>query len=272
MARRNETWLELLEVCPWWVSVTLAAGTFVFLRYIFPHFSMHTGDVFQASFFKGAKKLGYSAAPLLGILLLIPVPFSLLNARDRRRTLDSQMGLTSIRDLDWKQFEQLVGEAFRRQGYAVTETGQGGADGGIDLRLRKESEVFLVQCKHWHAYKVSVNIVRELYGLMAAKGVAGGFVITSGNFTEDAKAFASGRNIELIDGPRLATMIAAVQQNSHSITPTTVAAHAIPECPKCNSPMVKRTARQGKNAGGQFWGCSRYPDCGGIRPITVLRT
>lgn len=32
-------------------------------------------------------------------------------------------------------------------------------------------------------------------------------------------------------------------------------------CPKCGSPMVKRVARQGKNAGKEFWGCSTYPKC-----------
>ncbi len=32
-------------------------------------------------------------------------------------------------------------------------------------------------------------------------------------------------------------------------------------CPACGSPMRLRTARRGPNAGSQFWGCSRYPDC-----------
>jgi len=39
-------------------------------------------------------------------------------------------------------------------------------------------------------------------------------------------------------------------------------------CPKCNSPMVRRTARKGPNAGGQFWGCIRYPRCKGTRNIS----
>jgi hypothetical protein len=36
-------------------------------------------------------------------------------------------------------------------------------------------------------------------------------------------------------------------------------------CPRCGSLMVRRTARRGRNAGNQFWGCSRYPQCKGIR-------
>ena len=38
----------------------------------------------------------------------------------------------------------------------------------------------------------------------------------------------------------------------------------IPDCPQCGKPMVLRTAKQGKNAGQSFWGCTGYPDCKGV--------
>jgi four helix bundle suffix protein len=38
----------------------------------------------------------------------------------------------------------------------------------------------------------------------------------------------------------------------------------IPNCPQCGRAMSLRTAKQGKNAGHQFWGCTAYPDCKGI--------
>jgi restriction system protein len=37
----------------------------------------------------------------------------------------------------------------------------------------------------------------------------------------------------------------------------------IPACPACGKAMVLRTAKAGKRAGSQFWGCSAYPDCKG---------
>lgn len=40
-------------------------------------------------------------------------------------------------------------------------------------------------------------------------------------------------------------------------------------CPKCDSIMVKRKARHGKNAGQYFYGCSKYPYCKGTRNIVV---
>lgn len=39
----------------------------------------------------------------------------------------------------------------------------------------------------------------------------------------------------------------------------------VPSCPRCSSTMRRRTARRGSRAGGQFWGCSRYPACAGTR-------
>ena len=41
-------------------------------------------------------------------------------------------------------------------------------------------------------------------------------------------------------------------------------------CPDCNSEMVLRTARKGRNAGGQFWGCSNYPKCKGTLDATEV--
>lgn len=42
-------------------------------------------------------------------------------------------------------------------------------------------------------------------------------------------------------------------------------------CPNCQSPMVARTARKGHNAGGQFWGCRKFPKCKGTRPFEASK-
>lgn len=41
----------------------------------------------------------------------------------------------------------------------------------------------------------------------------------------------------------------------------------IPRCPKCGGAMALRTAKAGKNAGSQFWGCTAYPDCKGTAEV-----
>ena len=143
------------------------------------------------------------------------------------------------------------------------------------LVLTKGSEKFLVQCKQWKAYKVSVDVVRELYGVMAAKGATGGFVVTSGRFTDDTRKFADGRNVQLVDGAKLFAMIKQAKQSmaatAQPITNkpqmATPQALAVTSCPLCSSGMVKRTARNGSNAGNEFWGCSTFPKCRGVRPL-----
>lgn len=156
----------------------------------------------------------------------------------------------------------------------MTETGGGGADGGVDLVLRRGGEKFLVQCKQWRALKVGVDVVRELYGVMAASGATGGFVVSSGRFTTEASAFAKGRNVNLVDGPQLLALIrpaqtakerSAEQAASQQAQATKAAMPAVPNCPNCAKPMVLRTAKCGTSAGGQFWGCGGYPSCRGTR-------
>lgn len=63
-----------------------------------------------------------------------------------------------------------------------------------------DGEKFRVQHKNWKAYKVGVSVVCELFGLVAAKGAAGGFVITS------------CRNIRLLDGEALFGLIQSLRK------------------------------------------------------------
>ena len=37
-----------------------------------------------------------------------------------------------------------------------------------------------------------------------------------------------------------------------------------PCCPRCSSPMVRRVAKSGENAGNEFWGCTKFPACRGM--------
>lgn len=40
-----------------------------------------------------------------------------------------------------------------------------------------------------------------------------------------------------------------------------------PLCPKCGKQMFRRMQKKGQQQGREFWGCSDYPRCNGIRPI-----
>ena len=114
---------------------------------------------------------------------------------------------------------------------------------------------------------------------MAARGAVGGFVVTSGSFSGDAREFVRGRNVKLIDGQRLFSLIQQARTSlaASDRTPDDLARQQPkdddwtpapgPTCQSCGADMVRRTAKKGPNAGQAFWGCSTYPACRGIRPI-----
>lgn len=93
-------------------------------------------------------------------------------------------------------------------------------------------------------------------------------MVTSGVFTDEARGFAKGTNIELMDGKALHALIAGVKAPPRFFRdPLSVMTIGAPFCPECQSRMVKRKAKRGANAGQAFWGCARYPDCKGTRPL-----
>ena len=44
---------------------------------------------------------------------------------------------------------------------------------------------------------------------------------------------------------------------------------AAPACPKCGKPMLRRMQKKGEGQGREFWGCSDYPNCNGLRRIEI---
>ena len=275
MARRKQNlFADLVEISSrlrWWVGAALALISYLILHSVAGKevaAPMQPGAIGHVASQTLIKTLAMIAQYLLPLAFLLGAGMSAYS-RYKHGTLHAQVAANADRDalngMSWQEFEALVGEVFRRTGYAVTETGGGGADGGIDLILKKDGETFLVQCKQWKAYKVGVSTVRELYGVMAAQGATGGFVVTSGVFTDEARAFAAGRNIELVNGEELHALIRKMNWVSPSKA-TGATDSKVPTCPVCQSAMVKRTAKRGANAGNEFWGCQQYPACKGTRP------
>ena len=263
---------------PWWVGVLLAFISYFWLRNVASQpvsvQSVQGSSVALQAMWLALATVGQYAAP---IICLAGAAMSAWKRHERKKLICNVTKSESADALDgmtWRQFERLVSEGFRLQGCRVQETGGGGADGGVDLVLNKDGEKYLVQCKQWRAYKGGVEVVRELYGVMAARGAAGGYVVTSGRFTDEARKFAEGRNLQLIDGTRLHSLIkrsAEVAESSSrpmpsSHRPSQPADHAAPSCPLCSSAMALRTAKRGAKSGNAFWGCTRYPSCRGTMP------
>lgn len=206
---------------------------------------------------------------------LLPLLFGVLAAVSAygqygRPDLHSYMTITprqsELQSMSWQQFERLVGEAFRRKGYSITE--KGGRHSRIDFALRKSGETCVVSCKQWRAIRVGVNAVHELYEVMADKGAQRGIVVTSGEFTDEAVTLARASRIELMDGKALRALTRGVSVPAKVYRdPLSILTRGAPYCPECQGRMVKKRASKGPHAGQTFWRCVRYPDCRGKRPI-----
>jgi len=282
MARRNQSMAEdIIDITakfPWWVGVILAAISYFGLHSVaskgMPHGS--PGDLsttIRTGLFYTLAALGQYALPF--VFGIGAVGSIIGTVRRKKLHSDVSSGNKMVADISWQEFELLIGEYFRRQGFSVQETGSG-ADGGIDLILKKEFATYVVQCKHYKVYKVGVKPVRELLGVMASCGAAGGYVVTSGQFTGDAISFARSNNIDLIDGKALRKILRATpkpsrQPQTSPIDPiptnNNVRKDNSPVCPKCGNPLVVRVARKGSRAGQKFWGCTKFPDCRFTKPV-----
>jgi len=198
-------------------------------------------------------------SPSLERRLALSAGISLLDSARKRKLLNKQSALNSIKSLSRKEFEELVGEAYRRKGYSVVENHGVGSDGGVDLRLNKDGNLFLVQCKHWKTQKLDVRVVREMYGVMTAERAFGAIIITSGLFTQDARNFAEDKPIDLVEGYQLADLIMSVQKPSPRAQNLEQSKPSKMTCQKCGSSLVIRVARRGKHQAGNSGAVPIFP-------------
>ena len=201
MARRKESIFDAFTEIPWQTSIFLAALVFIILRFVLPLISI------QEQLLAGIVETLRELAHLIGLVLLIPAPFSAFAALKRQKRLATQRDINSIRDLDRWQLEQLVAETYRRRGYTVKFEHDDGQDGPVDLRLQKGGRLQLLQCRHWQSLTVDISDVQELFEAMNAERATAIVVITSGTFTSEVKKFAAARPIQLIGLEQLAAFI-----------------------------------------------------------------
>lgn len=255
MARRSLIFEELLEL-PWQIGAVMAA-------LCYPIALLLSGYLASKPILESASSVPLRLWPLFAVLFGFASLLSLIIRKKKRNLYKQSQSIQKIRNLTWQQFEFHVGEAYREKGYVVAETPKG-ADGGVDLILRKDGEKTFVQCKHWKLYKVGVGKVRELLGSMVAGDADHGVLVATGTFTVSAIQFARQNGIKLVQGEDIECMV-QVSSEGDTLLPESVKKQ--PECPVCNSFMIKRTAKKGKKVGQQFWGCSGFPTCKGTRNL-----
>lgn len=268
MARRRKGFFDDLASLPWPVGIATGLIIYAAIRYGVPWYMSGTDSGLGAAFANGqiGTSLGWLAWTLLAVCWLAAAA-SFFSGRQRARLFDSQASSPQLASLNWREFEQLVGEWFRRRGYSVEETGGGGSDGGIDLVVRKNGRRELVQCKHWKRKKVDVATVREMWGLQQHHGADAVWIVCMGEFTSDASRFAAGKPIKLVSGHQLNSLIgyAPTATGAQILEQESSSSAKAAACPKCGSPM---TSRKNRATGKSFLGCTSYPRCRETREST----
>lgn len=115
----------------------------------------------------------------------------------------------NLEKLDGYEFEKLISELVKKMGFIVEQTSLSG-DGGVDIIADNTSPIFkgryLIQCKRW-SNTIGEPVVRDLFGVVLAQNANKGIIITNSFFSDRAKKFADGKNIELIDGNLLNSLL-----------------------------------------------------------------
>lgn len=210
----------------------------------------------------------------------------------REQTAKTLVGRLAVAEqmvgLSWAEFEQACAELFRSMGFGARLTSNL-SDDGVDIEIEKDGVRAIVQCKHWPDRGIGSPVVRDLLGARQDFRVSDAYLLTSGFFSQPAKALAE-RNPGLYLWDRGALIKIARQvvweqlgreEPAHEVAPLRVppveaesveaepqtAIYEVPAeaeaCPRCGRELVRKDGRRGASMS-----CSGFPQCRYSRDLT----
>lgn len=184
----KESLFAVLSRQPWWLSILVAAALFG-----------------SAQLFLPAMISAAIAIPFLGIACY--AGWRQLRAPG---AADVAATLSRIRNMPWENFSAVISEAYRRDGYAVTEVFKG----AVDLKLDKAGRITIVSCKRWKVAQTGIGPLRDLLEAKKAQDAAECIYIAAGDITANAREFATQKSIRVLQGTALAILIARVERGT----------------------------------------------------------
>lgn len=144
------------------------------------------------------------------------------------------------------EFEDFIANLLRQKGFKVTQTDYSN-DGGVDLIAEYNQPLFsgkyIVQCKKYTDNLVGQPELRDLYGVVMSESANKGILITTSDFTTQAKNFAKGKNLELINGKILNRMI---EGENITVNEPELKFYEMPDFDKKNYEFLKKRLKAGK--------------------------
>jgi hypothetical protein len=161
-------------------------------------------DYPSASLLDGEIGVGGWAGWLLPVLsvLVIGVPASLYLQRVRLPREEASAGVAALSGMRWREFIHLVLDALIRRGYERTfEANEPGDEG--EYVLERGGQRYLLSSKHGATYVLGSTAIAEFANAIRMRNLAGGLLVTPGQFAPEALPLARAQRIELLDGPTL---------------------------------------------------------------------
>ncbi len=178
----KQSLFSILSGAPWWMSVLIAAAMFGVVRMFLP-------DIAAVA----------AAVPFL----VIGGYAGLRQLRTPGAGSVAEM-LGKLRAMPWEEFSAVIEEAFRRDGYSVTQIARGAAD----LELRRNGRVSVVSCKRWKVAQTGIGPLRDLHEAKPAHDAQECIYVAAGDFTENARRFATEKAIRLLNDTALGELVA----------------------------------------------------------------
>ena len=139
--------------------------------------------------------------PILSVLV-VGVPATLYLQRVRLPMDEASAGIAALAGMRWRDFIHLVLDALIRRGYErIFEPNSDGEDG--EYVLERDGQRFLLSSKHGAAYVLGSTAIAEFAKSIRLRNLAGGLLVTPGQFAPEALPLARAQRIELLDGPTL---------------------------------------------------------------------
>ncbi len=171
----------------WWISFGIAAGIAVVALLVLPE--------------------KYAIAGALG-----GTPFVVIGAIAAWRQFQAPSAtrvastIEAAGAMSWRDFAGALEDAFRRDGYAVTRLPGPQAD----FEIVRAGRTALVSCKRWKAATTGAEPLRDLDAAKEAREAHEGIYVALGGVTDNARRFAAGHRIRILQGADLVALLPQV--------------------------------------------------------------
>ena len=179
---RKESLFDILRRKPWWLSVLIAIAIAAALQAVLP----------------------LTFALFAGLPFLVIGLYVAWKQRGIPGEAKTAKILEAVRALGREEFQSLVEDAFRAEGYAVSRH-EGAA---ADLEIRKGGRTHAVLLRRWKTAQNGISHFRELHEAVKALGASGGVFISTGEVSDAARQFALEHAIEIGEDSSLAKLLA----------------------------------------------------------------